>query len=206
MVNNIDIIRELISFDDEFDFYFLQILKRRKDNPGLKRDMVVIANYHIESIDQYDSLMPHIKNMCDAENARAYFRLNKRNYKHLSYHMLKHVVALISSNMFKALKGSFDSISGRYHNDKRKTWVVDLDDDILYSPGHPTKTGEYLLCDIEHAIERLQSETKNEPMMIKIPTKNGEHLITRPFNLKALKHQFPNISVHKDNPTLLYCQ
>jgi len=48
MVNNIDRIRELISFEDEFDFYFLQILKRRKDNPDLKRDMVVIVNYHID--------------------------------------------------------------------------------------------------------------------------------------------------------------
>jgi len=205
MVNNVDTIRELISFNDEFDFYFLQILKRRKDNPDLKRDMVVISNYHIESTEQYDSLMPHIINMCNAENARAYIRLNRRNYKHLSYHMLKHVVALISSNMFKALKGSFDSVCGRNHKDPDKTWVVDVDYDLIYSPTDPRKTGEYLLCDIEREVERLQKETKKEPYMVTLPTKNGLHLITRPFNVKAFKMKFPDMTVHKDNPTILYC-
>jgi len=205
MVNNIDRIGEMIGFEDEFDFYFLQILKRRKDNPDLKRDMVVIANYHIESFEQYNSLMPHIVNICEAENARAYFRLNKRNYKHLSYHMLKRVVDVIAGGMVKSLKGTFDSVAGKHHNDKDKTWVIDVDNDLVYSPVDPLKTGEYLVCDIELEIERLQRETKKEPMCYSLPTKNGMHFITRPFNLKAFKMKFPDITVHKDNPTILYC-
>ena len=113
MVNNIHRVRELISFNDEFDFYFVQILKRRKDNPDLKRDMVVITNFHIESFEQYDRLMPHIVSMCESENARAYFRINRRNYKDLSYHMLKRVVDVIASGMVKALKGTFDAVAGK---------------------------------------------------------------------------------------------
>jgi hypothetical protein len=40
--------------------------------------------------------------------------------------------------------------------------------------------------------------------MYKVPTKNGIHLITNPFNLNAFKFGFPNIDVHKNNPTILY--
>ena len=201
-VNNSEKIGEMIGFENEFDFYFLQILKRRKDNPDLKRDMVVIANYHIDSFEQYHSLMPHIINMCNAENARAYIRLNRRNYKHLSYHVLKHVVSLISSNMFKSLKGSFDSVCGRNHNDKDRTWVVDIDSDILYTDENPDR---YHLHEVIALINQLQSETKREPKLVSLLTKNGLHFITRPFNLKKFKETFPKIDVHKDNPTILYC-
>jgi len=202
MVNNIDKVRELLSFNDEFDFYFLQILKRRKDNPDLKRDMVVIANYHIESLEQYDSLMPHIINMCEAENARAYFRVNKRNYNHLSYHMLKRVVDVIASGMVKSLKGTFDSVTGQYHSDKDKKWIVDID--WIDTHGEFNPEGFYV-GEVELMVLGLQSETKKEPLVIRIPTKNGIHLITRPFNLKKFKEEFPKVDVHKDNPTILYC-
>jgi hypothetical protein len=203
MVNNIDRIRELISFEDEFDFYFLQILKRRKDNPDLKRDMVVIVNYHIESFEQYNSLTPHIVSLCDAENARAYLRINKRNYKHLSFHMLKRVVEVVSSGMVKSLKGTFDSVCGQYHNDKDKKWIVDIDWVDIKTPEN--LEGKYMYAEIQYEILGLQHETKKEPMMVFLPTKNGMHIITRPFNLKKFKDKFPGIDVHKDNPTILYC-
>lgn len=193
----------MIGFDDEFDFYFLQILKRRKDNPDLKRDMVVIANYHIESIEQYVSLMPHIVNMCEAENARAYFRINRRNYKHLSHHMLKRVVDVIASGTVKSLKGSFDSVCGQYHNDPDKKWIVDIDNVDLYN--EETNPSGYILDEVILLIGHLQRLTKKEPYIKSILTKNGIHLITRPFNLKEFKTKFPQIDVHKDNPTILYC-
>lgn len=194
MVNNVDIIRGMISFNDEFDFYFLQILKRRKDNPDMPRDMVVITNYHIESFEQYDSLMPHIINMCESENARAYFRVNRRNYKHLSHHMLKRVVDMVGSGTYKALKGSFDSVCGKYHNDKDKKWIVDIDWEDKHN-----------IDSVKNELYRLQYVTKRKPMLEVVPSKNGFHFITRPFNLTEFKGRFSNIDVHKDNPCLLYC-
>lgn len=194
MVNNINEIRKMLSFEDKDDFYFLQILKRRKDNPDLSRDMIVISNHYIESLEQYDRMMPHIISICDAENARAYFRVNRRNYTHLSYHMLKRVVEVISSGAVKSLKGTFDSVCGQHHSDKDKKWIIDMDDDIPYDGS-----------EVKHLIIKLQGETKKEPFFEVIPTKNGVHYITRPFNLKKFKDEFPLIDCHKDNPTLLYC-
>ena len=42
-------------------------------------------------------------------------------------------------------------------------------------------------------------------VIINIPTKSGYHLITTPFNLQQFKEEYPDIDVHKNNPTLLYC-
>jgi hypothetical protein len=45
--------------------------------------------------------------------------------------------------------------------------------------------------------------------MIEIPTKNGFHIITRPFNISKLNQllimeKLPRMDSHKDNPSILY--
>lgn len=206
MVNNAIKIKMMLSFEDKDDFYFVQVLKRRKDNPDLSRDMVVISNYYIESLEHYDKIVPQIIKICDVENARAYFRLNKRNYKHLSYHMLKRVVEVISSGAYKSLKGSFDSVTGEYHNDKNKTWVVDVDyKDFDPNISLTTSTNEGILDQLCPLLEKLQREAKRDPLLEILPTKNGLHIITRPFNLQEFRKSYPKMDIHKDNPCLLYC-
>ena len=37
-----------------------------------------------------------------------------------------------------------------------------------------------------------------------LETKNGSHLIVKPFNIQTFKYIYPEIEVHKDNPTNLY--
>ena len=37
-----------------------------------------------------------------------------------------------------------------------------------------------------------------------IETKNGYHLITKPFNSKVFGEKYPEIEIHKNNPTILY--
>jgi hypothetical protein len=194
MTDNTHIVRALLSFTDKDDFYFVQVLKRRKDNPDLSRDMIVIGNYYIESLEQFDKIVPQIVKICDVENARAYIRLNKRNYKHLAHHMLKRVVDVVTSGAYRSLKGTFDSVAGEYHNDKDKTWVIDLDDDKNLNA-----------FEVSELVTVLQKEAKREPLTLLIPTKNGKHLITRPFNLQKFREKFPEVDVHKDNPTILYC-
>lgn len=203
MVNNAEKIRELLSFTDKDDFYFLQILKRRKDNPLLEKDMVVIVNMYIDSLESFDKRLPHIIDLCEVENARAYFRVNKRNYTKLGPHMVKRVVDIVFSENCKALRSTFDSVAGEYHSDPDKKWIVDVDWVDTITPKN--LKGKYLYEKVVHDVMALQFETKKEPLMIKLPTKNGEHLITRPFNLQKFKEKYPTIDVHRDNPTILYC-
>jgi hypothetical protein len=80
-MNNLEIISPLLNFEDPDKFYFIQIYKRRKDNPGMDKDMVVLENYSISTQVQLDRALPRIQKICDDNNARAYIRLNRRSHK-----------------------------------------------------------------------------------------------------------------------------
>ena len=200
MINNFNQIRELLDFSNPDTYYFLQILKRRKDNPDMDKDMIVIDDIFIYSMEQFNRMENEIITTCNAHNARAYFRLNKRSLKKTAMQMLKRVTDLIISENYKSVKNAYSSVSGEFHSDEDKKWLVDIDN------FDNTKLGESLRA---HAmwqnLEILQKETGREPMMEIIPTKNGIHIVTRPFNLQKFKQLYPDRDVHKDNPVILYC-
>ena len=199
-MNNFDIIRKMISFPDDNAFYFLQILKRRKDNPDLVKDMIHIEDYYIYSLEQFDGLRQRIIDQCDSENARAYFRLNRRDAKKIAMQVLKRTVDHIMSENYRAVKNAFASCSGEFHSDPDKKWIVDIDSISVESFSHSEKYD-----DVREMLYDLQKETGKEPMMTYIPTKSGVHIITRPFNLNKFKSKYPEIDVHKDNLVILYC-
>ena len=58
--------------------------------------------------------------------------------------------------------------------------------------GNLVKTGSW---------ENPQGDDKT---LMAVPTKNGCHLVTHPFDLGEFHKRYPNIDVHKNNPTLVY--
>ena len=201
-MDNFEQIRGILDFTIPGTFYFLQILKRRKDNPDLGKDMVHIADYYIDSLDKYDELKPVIIRQCEAENARAYFRLNRRAEKRVASEALKLMVEYVLSENYKPAKRVYASCAGKHHSEPNKTWIVDLD---------WKDTPEGLTKDtyIDSVISSISSITKAyrpdfEQTIIKIQTMNGMHLIARPFRLDKFQKQWPEIDVHSDNPTILY--
>lgn len=198
MVNNFEQIKPLLKFDSSDDFYFLQIFQRRKDNPELKEPMRVIGDYYIYSIEQFEKLEKHIIEMCTAKNARAYIRLNRRDAKKIGLQMLKRISEMLIQENYRSIKNAYPSVVGEFHSDKDKSWLIDID--------YKDFEGQENLLEQIHAdIEQLQKETKREPRMDKIPTKNGYHLITRPFNVHLFRKKWPQIvDIHKDNPTILF--
>ena len=199
MVNNFDMIRDLLKFPDNNSFYFLQILKRRKDNPDLGRDMVHIADYYIYSLEQYDAMRDDIIDLCNTKNARAYFRLNLRDASKVAMQTLKRVVDHISSGNYKAVKSAYASCTGEFPSDPDKTWIADIDYKDLDGD-----IDQNINAIIAH-IQALIFETGRDDTVHTIPTKNGMHVICRPFNLSKFREVYPEIDVHKDNPTILYC-
>jgi hypothetical protein len=99
--------------------------------------------------------------------------------------MLKKVTDRIISKDFKSVRKSYESVCGQFSNEKDKRWIVDID----------TKDPEI--------IANIISEIPNSKYDI-VPTVNGVHLITSPFRLDTFKKVWPDIDVHKNNPTLLY--
>lgn len=200
-VNNFDRIRNMLEFPDRDSFYFLQVLKRRKDNPDLGKDMKHIADYYIYSLDQFDELKPRIIAQCDVENARAYFRINRRDAKKVAMQVLKRTVDYIMSEDYRAVKNAFASCAGEFHSDPDKKWIVDVDwKDIPEG----VDQDEYLNILISK-VQELVAQTGRDNTVIMMPTKNGIHVICRPFNLQKFRDAYEAIDVHKDNPTILYC-
>lgn len=196
MVNNSEKIREMLSFEDN-DFYFVEVIKRRKDNPGLNRSEKVIRNYYIDSFESYDKIIPDLINVCKENTARAYIRVNKRNYEDLSLKILKRLADYISNKNYKAIRNVFDSVAGEFHSDKDKKWIVDIDWNEMFEYGNVGFT------QLKLDLVELQDEAKKIAMVVEMPTMNGCHIVTRPFNLMKFRKLYPTIDIHKDNMLIL---
>jgi hypothetical protein len=72
--------------------------------------------------------------------------------------------------------------------------VVDID----------TKDGDIIQFIIDY-INALYLESKSDnKILASIPTKNGLHLICEGFNMKKFMDKFPDMTVTKNSPTILY--
>ncbi len=199
MIDNLEIIQPLLTFDNEDDFYFLQLIQRKKENPQLGSNSKVIKNYYISN---YRYLLDHyheIKKLCKLFNARAMIRLNKRSYQKVALKTIQNVANSIANGEYVFVKKSYDRACGQGHNDKVKKWIIDIDEILLNKEIKKLKNLVNVCAPM--GIIKVISE---------IPSKNGIHLISIPFNIQELQlrmmgePKFLNISIHKDNPTNLF--
>ncbi len=192
MVDVLDVIKGFLLFESDDDFYYLQIIQRKKENSGIGSNSRIIKNYYIGSISYLESKYDEIKDICKLFNARAMLRLNKRSYKKVALRSMVNIANSISNNDYSHIKKSYDRACGVCHNDNNKSWILDFD--------------EYE--DINNKTEVIEFIDSLEPfgnkVLIELPTKSGIHLITKPFNLSVFSVKYPSISVHKDNPINLY--
>jgi hypothetical protein len=194
MINNIEIIKSLLNFSEQGDFYMLYVFKRKKDQPEGERDnhqsVRTIKTYCVESIEYLERRYDEIKELCEMFKARAYIHVQKQNHKAVSLNMLASLAERIRDGVSNQ-KGLFDSVVGQIKT-QEKRWIVDID----------TKSKE--------VVEEVATfiNTKCMPIQDKIcsiiPTKNGYHLITDKFDVKTFSGKFPDIDIQKKNPTLLY--
>jgi len=194
----------LLTFNSSDDFYFLQILQRRKDQPSnikkLNTNNRVIKNYYINSIEYLIIRYEEIKTLCSIFNARAMLRLNKRSYKKIAFKTLQQISANLINDDYPYVRKAYNKTIGQNHNDNNKKWIVDIDNTNLNS--NSTTHIEELIYNINY---KCQPYDNNNKIITTLPTKSGTHLITSPFNKKEFKDiGYTNIDIHKDNPINLY--
>ena len=193
MINNLELIKPLLNFEKEGDFYMLYVFKRKKDQPEGERDnhqsVRTIKTYCIESIGHLERRYDEIKQLCEMFKARAYIHVQKQNHKDVSFNMMVELAQRLQNGQTNQ-KGLFDSVVGQIKT-QEKRWIVDVD----------MKDEEVLL-----RIMRLVNGCRPEGNKIyaTIPTKNGFHLITDRFDVMEFKKQYPEVDIQKKNPTLLY--
>ena len=192
MVDNLHLILPFLKFESKDDFYYLQILQRKKENSQLGSNSRVIKNYYINSEEYLIKHYDEIKQLCEVFNARASIRLNKRSYEKVGYKALVNIANTISNREFEFLKASYDRACGLGHNDSEKKWILDIDGMMTYNE----------IFKMEEIIERAKPSDKK--IIVYLPSKSGLHLITKPFDLREFTTLYPEIEIHKDNPTNLY--
>lgn len=193
MIDNLEIIKPLLTFDSPDDFYYLQILQRKKENELMNSNSRVIRNYYISSLESLIEQYEEIKILCKTFNARASLRLNKRSYEQVAYQTLLATTNTIMNKDFKSVKRSYDRSCGQHHKDKNKKWLVDIDD----------KKAD--LDRITTAIKFCEPNEGTDKIICIMPTKNGFHIITSPFNVQQFERTSRlTIDIHKDNPVNLF--
>jgi len=193
MINNLDIIKPLLNFTEEGDFYMLYILKRKKDQPEDERDnhqsSRTIKTYCIDSLEYLESKYDEIIQLSELFKARAYIHVQKQNHKDVALDMMILLAERIKNGQHNQ-KNLFESVVGKVKRMENR-WIVDIDD----------KDEKELAKVISVVDETRPIGSKVEAV---IPTKNGYHLITKRFDVEMFRKSYPQLDIQRKNPTLLY--
>jgi hypothetical protein len=194
MIDNIELIKPLLNFENEGDFYMLYVFKRKKDQPEGERDnhqsVRTIKTYCVDSVEYLEKRYDEIKQLCDMFKARAYIHVQKQNHKDVSLEMMVSLAERIRNGQ-NIQKGLFDSVVGQIKT-YEKRWIVDVD----------SKDNKELLK-VKLAIDSCPPFGKDK-IISEIPTKNGYHIITDRFDVMEFKKHFPDVEIQKKNPSLLF--
>lgn len=193
MIDNFELIKTLLTFDSEDDFYHCQIIKRKKENPEIGSNSYIVKTYSIKSIAELDKDKEEMITLANLHDARVYLNLNKRSFEAIAFQMLRKVTACILNKDWRAVRQCYTSVCDSYSAAKTgKRWVLDID----------TKTFDF------HALEKLLSEIRpdGDKLLCVVPTKSGYHAITKPFDVMRFKQNplSTRVDIHKDNATLMY--
>lgn len=201
MIDNFDKILPLLEFPNKGDnFYLVQVLQRKKDHKGTmvggsNNNSRLIKSYHITSAEKLLIHKDEMIKLADVFNARVGINLNPRSFEKTAFQLLIKVSNQMQNKDFYNIRKSYDSVCGNYHSEMDKRWLIDID----------TKDPD-VISRISDYVASLQAKIENREYKIleQIETKQGVHLITNPFDLSSFKPMYPDIEVHKNNPTLLY--
>ncbi len=198
MINNIELIKPLLNFENEGDFYMLYVFKRKKDQPEGEKDnhqsVRTIRSYCIKSIEQLEKRYDEIMMLCEVFKARAYIHVQKQNHKDVSLEMMVALAQKIRDGQHEQ-QNLFDSVVGQLKT-YEKRWIVDVDNNDIN-----------VVDKIQHIINNVKPYKDNTKVISVIPTKNGYHLITERFDVMEFEKYFLDggiPDIQKKNPTLLY--
>lgn len=191
MVDNFNEIKKLLLFSSDDEFYFCQILKRKKENPELGSNSHVVKTYYIKSIEELEREKGEMICLAEYHNARVCINLNKRSFERICYHNLKSITDHIMNKDFSGVRKSYNSCCGSFSdaNDTKK-WIIDID------------VKGRLANEVLKTIDSIRPE--GNKLVAILDTKNGVHLITTPFDVQAFRVVYPGIDIHKNNPTILF--
>jgi len=201
VVDNFDLLAQKLFEQplNEDEFYFLQILVRGKDGNAVSRNNKnrLVKYYTIYSTNQLYQHKEEIIAICRVDNARAYLHPTKRNAREVANIALELTVHTFISQNWIGFKGMYSTACGKSFVNGDKKYIVDLDDMTLEDKKYH---------DIVKTIYELRGKggENSDKVFMTVPTKSGYHLVSWPFDIESFHKRYPEVDVHKNNPTLLY--
>jgi len=192
MIDNFEQIKNLLEFRLDDDFYHCQIIKRKKEHPELGSNSYIVKTYYIKKIEELDYYRDEMITLAELHNARVQINLNRRSFEKMAFHTQKKIADQLMNRDYRSVRKAYNSCCGKYSNETDKKWIIDIDEKL--SLKELNRYGKII--------------NNSDPIGLKvedyIPTKNGWHIITKPFNLQDFKKSYPDIDIHKDNPTIVH--
>ena len=193
-IDNFNLIKGLIDFEESDNlFMHLQILRRGKDHPDLPAANKLIKSWLVRSREHLDSLKEEVVFLCEHYKARAYISCAPKSIEKLNTLVLRKLADNLHTGNVINPWHAFNSACGELQG-VEKRWVVDVD----------TKDGENVTAIRKKIIEIWRVLHIGPMPMMQLPTLNGCHLITAPFNLQEFHKHYPNVEVKKNGLTALY--
>jgi hypothetical protein len=194
-INNFSIIEPLMHFsEDRSTFYFIQLIKRRKDkgNEDMDRGERLVKAYFVDK-PLTESLKKEMISIAKITNSRIYMTLSPCIKENVVKQCAKDFVDRVCNENYNGLHGVLHTACGLSTSCVGKLFLVDVD----------TKDEEYIER-VEKIINGLSPASDINKIVLKVPTLNGYHLICKPFDRISFKLHFRDIDVHPHNPTLVY--
>ena len=207
MIDNVDVINDMLTFNSEDEFYMLQVLKRRKENQDMKGDSLPLRTVYLHRKDQLKDISGDLIELADKENARIYLNPNvKSSKKAMLLCMAEMARRAAVENYYKPYK-IFYSVAGQIGACRDNRWVIDVDNDYMEMFMETEELTNIHVRDfVKTVLDTLDNcEPDTDKYAGHVITRNGIHIITSPFNPVAFGKVFPKLDVHKNNPTLVYC-
>ena len=201
-IGNFDLIKSLMTFGESDNlFMHLQILRRGKDHPDLPAANKLMKSWLVRSAEHLESLKDEVVFLCEHYKARAYISCAPKSIEKLN----RLIMCKLADNQYTGNTINpwhvFNSACGELQG-VEKRWVVDVDTkdqdtvdfikleiDRLWVNAHPNDWGKL---------------RESAWLTAEIPTLNGSHLISCPFNLQEFSNRFPEVEVKKNGLTALY--
>lgn len=193
-IDNFYLIKSLMDFEESDNlFMHLQILRRGKDHPDLPAANKLIKSWLVRSKEHLDKIKDDVVFLCEHYKARAYISCVPKSLGKLNTLLMCKLAENVHNGNVISPQKMLNSSCGELQGINKK-WVVDID---TRDRACLDKIREYisdLIC---------KSVDFSTPSYI-VPTLNGWHFITQPFNLQEFHKSFPDVEVKKNWLTVLY--
>lgn len=164
-------------------FIYTEMLDRgkRKGNNGHR----LVKTFYHRSVEEFWDQWPTIQKLCDMSKVRACTRLAPRSYAKVGREFTRMVVEASLTANWAGMKSLYNRACGIV-SPNTKLWLFDIDEVNEFS-------------------ERLRGQLETDGHLVAvIPSKKGQHFITRPHRAYEHSQSVNAVTIHRDNPTNLY--